>query len=106
MNITTTGIHYLDTFFSPGSSVLLELAGTATQFGGLECTFGFKGADGQFTPYLKGDGTAVKTTSRGGFRVDVPRSGQVGVSLSQAPVVDGANTALILDAVKTIILPP
>jgi hypothetical protein len=106
MNITTTGVHYFDSFFPPGSSVLLELAGTANQFGGLEATFGFQGADNSFTPYLRGDGTAVKTTSRGGFRVDVPRSGQVGVSLNQAPVVDGANVALILDAVKTVILPP
>lgn len=102
MNLTVTGIHYFTENFFPGRKVLVDLSGTPEQFDGLTATFGYKAADGAFSPFLKGDATPVTTTSRGGFECRVPRSGQVGVSLSAAPAGDG----LVLDAIAAVEMPP
>lgn len=101
MNLTASGVHYFPENFRPGRKVLIDLAGTSGQFGGLTATFGYKAADGEFSPYLKADGTAVTTTSRGGFECRVPRDGHVGVSLSGEPVSGG----LILDVIHAIDMP-
>jgi hypothetical protein len=102
MNITTIGIHYFTQPHYPGRKVLLDLAGTAEQFGGLTATIGYQAADGEFSPCLKADGTVVSITSRGGFEMRVPRSGRVGVSLSAAPV----GTGLVLDAIPAVDMTP
>ncbi len=102
MNLTTSATHYFTENFFPGRKVLIDLSGSPEQFGGLTATFGYKAADGLFSPFLKGDGTPVTTTSRGGFECRVPRSGQVGVSLSAAPAGDG----LTLDVIAAVEMPP
>jgi hypothetical protein len=101
MNITTSGVTYFGESFRPGRKVLIDLAGTSVQFGSRTVTFGYKSADGEFSPFLKADGGAVTTTSRGGFECRVPRSGQVGVSLSGAPGTGG----LTLDVIHAIDMP-
>jgi hypothetical protein len=102
MNLTTSGIHYFTESFRPGRKVLIDLAGTPTQFNGATATFGYKAADGSFSPFMNTDGTPITTTSRGGFEARVPRSGNVGVSLSIAPAAGG----LTLDVIHAIQMPP
>jgi hypothetical protein len=101
MNLTTSGIHYFPEPFFPGRKVLIDLSGSTGQFNGLTATFGYKAADGEFSPFLKGDGTPVTTTSRGGFEARVPRSGSVGVSLAAAPDAGG----LTLDVINSVEMP-
>lgn len=101
MNLTTSGVHYFTETFRPGRKVLIDLAGDAGQFNGATATFGYQAGDDEFSPFLKADGSAVTTTSRGGFECRVPRSGKVGVSLSGAPGAGGID----LDVIHAIDMP-
>lgn len=96
MTIITSGVHYFDKQFRPGRRVLFDIAGTTEQFDGATITIGYKGADLEFSPCLKPDGTSVTITSRGGFGILVPRSGTVGISLSAAPAAGG----IIFDVIQ------
>lgn len=102
MNITASGVSYFDKSFPAGRKVLIDLAGSSEQFNGITATFGYKAADGEFSPFVMPDGTPIATTSRGGFEVRVPRSGLVGVKLSYGPALDG----LILDVIPAVDMPP
>ena len=89
MNITTSGIHYFTSQFPTGRKVIIDLAGTELQFNSATVTFGYKAIDGEFSPFLNTDGSAITTTSRGGFECAVPRSKEVGINISATPGTGG-----------------
>jgi hypothetical protein len=93
--VTHSGVFYYPLPFLPGSSVLLTLDGDPAAFDGSTATFGYLGNDNVFTPFLQPDGSPLAITARGGFEVRVPRTGQVGISLSGEPGV-----GLVLDAIQ------
>lgn len=103
MTITTSGVHYWPAFrFSDvGRKVLIDVAGTALQFNGATITFGYKAADGLFSPYLKLDGSPVTSVSRGGFEARIPRSKEVGIEVTVAVPASGGLTLDVVQAVDS-----
>lgn len=101
MNITTLGVHYFPQAFFAGRKVLIDVAGSPAQFNSATVTLGYKGVDGQFSPYLKADGSSLDITSRGGFEARVPRSGEVGISIDSAPAAGG----ITLDVIHAVDMP-
>ena len=99
MNISTNATHYYPQSFQAGRRVIIEICGA--DFSGGTVTPGFKAADGEFSPFLKSDGTAITTTTRGGFEVRVPRSGVLGITLE-----GGTNPAIVLDIIHAVEMPP
>jgi len=95
MRIAAAGEYFFPKVFRAGRKVLIDVAGTVEQFNGASVTIGYKAADGEFSPCVKSDGSAVTITSRGGFEVRVPRSGLVGISLSAAPTAGGITLDVI-----------
>lgn len=98
MNITANGIHYFPQPFHAGRLVLVDLAG---DFGGGTVTPGYLAADGEFSAFIKEDGSALEITARGGYQIRVPRSGSIGISLAAATAPD-----FEFDAIHAVDMPP
>ena len=99
MNISTNAVHFFPQPFQAGRSVIIDVCGSS--FGSGTVTPGFMAADGAFSPFLQDGGSPVTMTSRGGFEVRVPRSGVVGISLT-----DSTLAAIVLDVIAAVIMTP
>ena len=99
MLISTNATHFFPEGFHAGRKVIMEICGSS--FGGGTATPGFKAADGEFSPFIREDGSPIGLTSRGGFEVRVPRSGILGINLTGA-----TEPALILDIIAAVDMTP